>query len=64
VSLQIPDDATPHVYKSSTWYSPALREIKNGASFESIYEDMGQKAFAKLAKRYVAELLPGFAEQS
>jgi hypothetical protein len=61
VSLQIPDDATPHLYKSSTWYAPALREIRNGASFESIYEEMATKAFTKLWKRYLAELFPGFA---
>ena len=62
VSLQIPDDNTPHVYKSSSWYAPALREIRNGASFESIYEDMATKAFTKVSKRYLAELLPGFAQ--
>jgi hypothetical protein len=61
VSLQIPDDATPHVYKSSSWYAPALREIRNGASFESIYEEMATKAFTKVWKRYLAELFPGFA---
>ena len=61
VSLQIPDDATPHVYKSSSWYAPALREIRNGASFESIYEEMATKAFTKLWKRYLTELFPGFA---
>jgi hypothetical protein len=62
VSLQIPDDPDSHVYKYSTWHAPALREIRNGASFESIYGEMGEKAFAKLTKRYVTELLPGFAE--
>jgi hypothetical protein len=61
VSLQIPDDAKPHLYKSSSWYAPALREIRNGASFESIYGDMASKAFAKLWKRYLTELFPGFA---
>jgi hypothetical protein len=61
VSLQIPDDATPHVYKASSWYAPALREIRNGASFESIYEEMATKAFTKLWKRYLTELFPGFA---
>jgi hypothetical protein len=62
VSFQIPNDDRPHVYKSSTWYAPALREIRNGASFQSIYDEMAVKAFAKLSKRYLTELLPGFAE--
>jgi hypothetical protein len=61
VSLQIPGDAAPHQYKSSSWYAPALREIRNGASFASIYEEMASKAFTKLSKRYLSELFPGFA---
>jgi hypothetical protein len=62
VSLQLPDDDKPVVHKSSSWQSPALREIRNGASFETIYEDMASKAFAKLPKRFLDELFPGFGE--
>jgi hypothetical protein len=62
VSLQVPEDDKPFVYKSSSWQAPALREIRNGSSFESIYSDMADKAFAKLSKRFLAELFPAFAE--
>jgi hypothetical protein len=62
VSLQLPEDDKPIVHKSSSWQSPGLREIRNGASFEKIYEDMADKAFGKLPKRFLGELFPGFEE--
>lgn len=61
VSLQIPGDDKPFEFKSSSWQAPALREIRNGASFASIYGDMADKAFDKLSRRFLNELLPGFA---
>lgn len=60
VSLQIPGDEAPHQFRSSSWQAPALREIRNGASFESIYGEMADKAFAKLSRRYLDELFPAF----
>ena len=61
VSFQIPGDDKPFLYNASTWYAPALREIRNGASFQSIYGEMGAKAFAKASKRCLSELFPGFS---
>lgn len=62
VSLQIPGDDKVYEFKSSTWQSPGLREIRNGASFESIYTEMADKAFTKLTKRFTNDLLPGLSE--
>lgn len=61
-SLQIPGDDKVYEFKSSTWQAPGLREIRNGASFESIYTEMADKAFTKLTKRFSNDLLPGLAE--
>ena len=62
VSLQIPGDDKVYEFKSSTWQSPGLREIRNGARFESIYTEMADKAFTKLTKRFTNDLLPGLSE--
>jgi hypothetical protein len=33
-----------------------------GRSFEDIYGEMAEKAFSKLGKRYLTELVPGLAQ--
>jgi hypothetical protein len=59
IGFQIPGDAQPYAFKYSSWNAPELKSIVDGKSFEAIYGEMAEKAFVKLAKRYLADLLPG-----
>jgi hypothetical protein len=61
VSILIPHDPTSYTYKYSSWNAPDFKSTMEGASFEKIYTDMAHRAFVKLEKRYLADLLPGIS---
>jgi hypothetical protein len=59
LAFQIPNDPQIHNYKFSTWQAPDLKSMIEGRSFEDIYGEMGDKSFAKLAKKYASDTTPG-----
>jgi hypothetical protein len=64
VVFTIPDAPTIHAYKYSAWNAPELKSMLDGRSFEQIYGEMGEKAFSRLGKRYLNELVPGLVAAS
>ena len=36
--------------------------MMDGRSFEEIYDEMAEKAFSKLGKKYLTDLVPGLAQ--
>lgn len=62
VVFAIPNDPDPYVYKYSAWNPPDLKSMMDGRTFEDIYNEMGEKAFSKLGKRYLTDLVPGLAQ--
>jgi hypothetical protein len=62
VVFAIPNDPAVHAFKYSAWNPPDLKSMMDGRSFEEIYNEMGDKAFSKLAKKYLLDLVPGLAQ--
>lgn len=64
ISMQVPGAGAVHTFKYSAWNSPDIKSMMEGRGFEEIYNDMADKAFAKLAKKYLNEVVPGLAPKA
>lgn len=62
VTFQIPGDPEVHFFKLSTWNAPELKKASEFTGFGAIYDEMAVRAFSKLPKKYLAELVPGLVE--
>jgi hypothetical protein len=62
VVFALPNDPAVYAYKYSAWNAPELKSMMDGRSFEEIYTAMGEKAFSKVAKKYLTDLVPGLAQ--
>ncbi|HET9957072.1 MAG TPA: hypothetical protein VFQ61_21395 [Polyangiaceae bacterium] len=58
-TIQVPGEPAYHPFKYSSWNVPDFKSMVDGKSFAEIYDEMGDKAFAKLSRKYLAEVLPG-----
>lgn len=59
VAFQIPGDKEALHFRLSTWNAPDLKRAETFKGFEDVYEEMAFRAFSKLPKKYLADLLPG-----
>lgn len=64
ISVMLPNVGAVHNFKYSAWNSPDVKSMMEGRPFEDIYDDMADKAFAKLAKKYLNDVVPGLAPKS
>ena len=64
ISLLLPGAGALHSFKYSAWNSPDVKSMMEGRPFEEIYDDMADKSFAKLTKKYLAEIVPGLVPKA
>ncbi|HET9929357.1 MAG TPA: hypothetical protein VFQ35_01665 [Polyangiaceae bacterium] len=64
ISMLLPGAGSVHSFKYSAWNSPDVKSMMEGRPFEEIYDDMADKSFAKLTKKYLAEVVPGLAPKA
>jgi len=64
VGIMIPGQGSLHNFKYSVWNSPDIKSMMEGRGFEEIYGDMADKAFSKLAKKYLSDVAPGLAPKT
>jgi hypothetical protein len=64
ISLLLPGAGALHSFKYSAWNSPDVKSMMEGRPFEEIYDDMADKSFAKLTKKYLAEIVPGLVPKT
>ena len=62
IVFAIPNDPPAYAYKYSAWNPPDLKSMMDGRSFEEIYNEMGEKSFSKLSKKYLTDLVPGLLQ--
>ncbi|MGC4094161.1 MAG: hypothetical protein QM756_40870 [Polyangiaceae bacterium] len=60
----LPSAGPIHTFKYSAWNSPDVKSMMEGRPFEELYNDMADKAFAKLAKKYLNDLTPGLVPKN
>jgi hypothetical protein len=64
IGVLIPGQGAVHNYRYSAWNSPDMKSMMDGHTFEQIYNEMADKAFTKLAKKYVNDVVPGLAPKT
>lgn len=61
VTFQIPGDPEVDVFRTGTFSSPESPKTLVFEGYDDLYEGMAERAFSKLPKRYLADLLPGLS---
>jgi hypothetical protein len=64
IVMTLPKSNELHTFKYSAWNSPDVKSMVEGRPFEEIYNDMADKSFAKLVKKYLSEMVPGLAPKA
>lgn len=59
VTFQIPGDPEAIRFKLSTWNVPNVRRSHDFQGYSAIYDEMGARAFERLPKKFLADLMPG-----
>jgi hypothetical protein len=64
IAMILPESKSIHTFKYSAWNSPDVKSMVEGRPFEEIYDDMADKSFAKLVKKYLSDVVPGLAPKA
>lgn len=64
IAFELPGEGAAHTFKHSSWNAPEMRSIMNGEAFDVIYREIAEKAFNKIARKYLTELVPGLVAKS
>jgi hypothetical protein len=64
IVFELPSEPPAHTFKYSSWNAPELKSMLDGNTFEEIYGEIATKAFSKVGKKYLSELVPGLVPKS